>query len=420
MNILMPQLGETVTEGRILAWYKSVGDAIEPGDTLFDVETEKVSMEVPAISRGTLSEIRVAVGEVAPVGAVVATVTDDAAGTAPVAVPPVARQDPPARSAQIATSAPSIVAAVSRSAPPMTPFAEVQGLSRNFGPARIDNGALTTPYARRLASQLGVPLSEVRGSGPEGRISGRDVATHDRVSSGDAVQRQYLAGAYTVKSVGGMRAAIARRLVESTQTIPQFHLTIDIDGAALARRREALNASCAETQEELERVSLNDLLIEAWAAALKNVPAANAVWAGGRILEFQHVNLGVAVALEEGLVTPVLRDVDTKSVREVAREVRELIRRARARKLKQEELRGGVSTISNLGMYGVREFAGIINPPQSTLLAVGTSQRRPIEGSDGGVRFEPRMTVTVVCDHRIIDGALGARLLAEFRKFVEA
>jgi pyruvate dehydrogenase E2 component (dihydrolipoamide acetyltransferase) len=217
-----------------------------------------------------------------------------------------------------------------------------------------------------------------------------------------------------------MRAAIARRLTASKQTIPHFYLTIDVALGALSRRREALNdAAGVRDSADTGRISLNDLLVEAWASALEAVPAANAVWAGDEILVFSRVDVSVAVALENGLITPVIRAANTKSAGEIARETKDLASRARARKLKEDELRGGVSTISNLGMHGIREFAAIINPPQSTILAVGAAQRRPIEGPNGSVRFASMMTVTLACDHRVIDGVLGAILLAAFRERVE-
>jgi pyruvate dehydrogenase E2 component (dihydrolipoamide acetyltransferase) len=302
----------------------------------------------------------------------------------------------------------------------MTPFTEVLSPQGNFGPARLENGTLTTPYARRLASELNLRLSDIDGSGPQGRIVGKDVVPLPRAGSGAAIKAQYDATRFTGQPVDSMRAAIARRLTESKQTIPHFYLTIDVAVGALSRRREALNgAAGARDSADTARVSLNDLLVEAWAAALNAVPAANAVWANGEILVFSHVDVGIAVALENGLVTPVIRDADTKSATEIAREMKDLASRARARKLKQDELRGGVSTISNLGMHGIREFAAIINPPQSTILAVGASQRRPIEGPNGSVHFASMMTVTLACDHRVVDGVLGAILLAAFRERVE-
>lgn len=428
MEVVMPQLGETVSEGTITAWYKSLGDRIEAGDNLFDVETDKASMEVPATSAGILIEIRVAAGEIAPVGAIVAVIADETSVASPRTSPTPSRPDashvPTPSRVEAPTSkigpSPTTAPTTARTTRQMTPFTEVLTPQGNFGPARLGNGALTTPYARRLASELKVQLSDIHGSGPQGRIVGKDVVPFPRAGSGAAIKAQYDATRFTGQPVDGMRAAIARRLTESKQTIPHFYLTIDVAMGPLSRRREVLNdATGVRDATDAGKVSLNDLLVEAWASALEAVPAANAVWAGDEILVFSQVDVSVAVALENGLVTPVIRAANTKSASEIAREIKDLALRARARKLKQDELRGGVSTVSNLGMHGIREFAAIINPPQSTILAVGASQRRPVEGLNGSVRFASMMTVTLACDHRVIDGVLGAILLAAFRERVE-
>jgi pyruvate dehydrogenase E2 component (dihydrolipoamide acetyltransferase) len=222
-----------------------------------------------------------------------------------------------------------------------------------------------------------------------------------------------------------MRRTIATRLVQAKQTIPHFYLTADLDiGRLLALRQEANGAANAAAPSERDgkaslRLSVNDLIIKAWAAALQRIPAANAVWAEDRILRFRHSDIGVAVAIEGGLITPVIRQADTKTVSAISAEMRELGERARSRHLKPHEYQGGASAISNLGMYGVREFAAIINPPQATILAVGAVRRQAVEQPDGGVAFASVMTVTLSCDHRVVDGALGAQLLAAFRGFVE-
>jgi len=219
----------------------------------------------------------------------------------------------------------------------------------------------------------------------------------------------------------GMRRTIATRLVQAKQIIPHFYLTADLDiGRLLALRAEANAAAPSDRDGNATlRLSVNDLIIKAWAAALQRVPAANAVWAGDRILRFRHSDIGVAVAIEGGLVTPVIRQADTKTVSAIAAEMRALAERARSRHLKPQEYQGGASAISNLGMYGVREFAAIINPPQATILAVGAARRQAVEQADGGVGFASVMTVTLSCDHRVVDGALGAQLLSAFRGYVE-
>jgi pyruvate dehydrogenase E2 component (dihydrolipoamide acetyltransferase) len=219
-----------------------------------------------------------------------------------------------------------------------------------------------------------------------------------------------------------MRRTIATRLVEAKQTIPHFYLTADLDAGRLIAMREEANDAAPKGKDGQAafKLSLNDFIIKAWAAALRRIPAANAVWAGDRILRFRHSDIGVAVALEGGLITPVVRNAETKSLTAISAEMRDLADRARHKKLKPNEYQGGASAISNLGMYGVREFSAIINPPHATILAVGATRRAPIEMADGSVKFISQLTVTLSCDHRVVDGALGAELLAEFKKFVES
>ena len=219
-----------------------------------------------------------------------------------------------------------------------------------------------------------------------------------------------------------MRATIAQRLVEAKQTIPHFYLTADIGIDALLKVREDANAAAPKGRNGAPayKLSLNDLVIKAWAAALQRVPAANAVWAGDRILRLKHSDVGVAVAIDGGLYTPIIRKAETKSLSAISAEMRELAERARARRLKPQEYQGGSSVVSNLGMYGIREFAAIINPPHATVLAVGAARRQPMEKADGTIVFAGVMTVTLSCDHRVVDGALGAELLAAFRGFVES
>jgi pyruvate dehydrogenase E2 component (dihydrolipoamide acetyltransferase) len=234
------------------------------------------------------------------------------------------------------------------------------------------------------------------------------------------VKALYDGVAYEEVALDSMRATIARRLVEAKSTIPHFYLTADIEiGRLIAMREEANAAAPKKDGEAAFKLSLNDFIIKAWAAALQRIPAANAVWAGDRILRFKSSDIGVAVALEGGLITPVVRNVEAKSLTAISAEMRDLAARARDKKLKPNEYQGGSSAISNLGMYGVREFSAIINPPHATILAVGASRRAPVEAEDGGVKFVSQMTVTLSCDHRVVDGALGAELLAAFKGFIE-
>jgi pyruvate dehydrogenase E2 component (dihydrolipoamide acetyltransferase) len=420
MDVLMPQLGETVDEGKVLVWYKKVGDKIEPGENLFEIETEKVSMEVPATVAGTLQEIRVQVDETAPVGAVVAVIAEEGAQAAASAPAASTEKAPPPQSTPQRAAAPSAPtpppAAPTYVARKQEPFKEVFTPERNYGPAKV-GGVETTPYARRLATEQGVNLSSLRGSGPNGRIVAKDVEAQRGKGAQSQVKSLYEAGTYEEHPVDGMRRAIARRLTESKQTIPHFYLTIDLDVDALLAVREGRNS--ALPSQASAKLSVNDLILKAWAMALRAVPRANAVWAEDSILQFNRSDIGVAIAVDGGLVTPVVRSADTKSVWDISRDVKDFATRARGKKLKAGDLQGGVSAISNLGMYGVREFSAIINPPQSTVLAVGAAQRRPVEAAEGKVRFATLMSVTLSCDHRVVDGALGAELLAALRDIVQ-
>jgi pyruvate dehydrogenase E2 component (dihydrolipoamide acetyltransferase) len=421
----MPQLGETVAEGKIVKWFKSAGDAVKPGENLFEIETDKTSMEVPATSAGTLLEIRFRVGEVAKVGAVVAII--GGAGETASAAPAAPAKAPAAAPRAAAAPVPAMQAATTPRTTPLDPFREVRTPERNFGPAKLSSGTFTTPLARRLAGERGIDLSRVTGSGPHGRIVAQDVeraapaapamATAASVAQ---VKALYEGVAYEEIPLDSMRRTIAKRLAEAKQTIPHFYLTADMDaGRLIAMREEANAAAPVKDGSPAFKLSLNDFIIKAWAAALQRIPAANSVWAEDRILRFTHSDIGVAVAIDGGLITPVIRNAELKSLTTISAEMRDLAERARARKLKPNEYQGGSSAISNLGMYGVREFSAIINPPHATILAVGATRRAPVEAEDGAVKFISQMTVTLSCDHRVVDGGLGAELLAAFKTFVE-
>ena len=442
MDVLMPQLGETVAEGKISKWFVSAGDAVKPGDNLFEIETDKVSMEVPAIAAGTLATINVQAGEVAPVGAVVAIILG--AGEKPPTSPPLisapgsdlrsARGQAPAGIQRPKALDPRIRgderAATPRPAVPMEPFREVRSPERNYGPARLPGGMVVTPLARRLAGEAGIDLCHIKGSGPHGRIVARDIETARtakptgpalaRGASAEQIKALYRDTPYEEVPLDNMRATIAARLTQAVQTIPHFHLAMDIEiGRLMALREEANAAAPKRDGAPAFKLSLNDLIIKAWAAALQRVPAANAVWAEDRILRFRHSDIGVAVALEGGLITPVIRKAESKTLTAIAHEMRDLSERARTKKLKPDEYQGGASAISNLGMHDVSAFSAIINPPHATILAVGAARRAPTEGSDGALKFADMMTVTLSCDHRVVDGALGAELLAAFKGYIE-
>ncbi|MGH7117722.1 MAG: dihydrolipoamide acetyltransferase family protein [Acetobacteraceae bacterium] len=402
MNIIMPQLGETVTEGRITAWFKRIGERVEPGDNLFELETDKAAMEVPATTAGRLTEIRIQAGDTASVGAVVAVIADGPARTAPAL---------------------------------LEALREVATPERNYGPAKRADGVAVTPLARRLAAEAGIDLAAIKGQGTHGRITRRDVEAHiqrreppapdwpaiESVLAADRSLAAYRDRPHQEIPLERMRRTIARRTLDAARTIPHFHLTGDVDmDDLLALRRQANKAL---TQHgggtPSEQISINDLVLKAFALALQAVPDANVVWADDRILRFRHSDIAIAVAAEDGLTTPVLRDVETKSILVIANEARLLAEQARAHRLEPQQCQGGQATVTNLGAHGVREFSAIINPPQSTILAVGAVERRPVETDTGGVAFASRMTVTLGCDHRVIDGMVGAALLAAFRRIIE-
>jgi pyruvate dehydrogenase E2 component (dihydrolipoamide acetyltransferase) len=433
MDVLMPQLGETVAEGKITKWFKSAGEAVRPGDNLFEIETDKVSMEVPSTTTGVLSEIRVAAGDVVPVGAIVAVIADGAGATT-------AADSPVAMSARRPTVAQEPAAApppATIAQPPVTrptkldPFFEVRTPERNFGPARLPGGVTITPLARRLAAERGIDLSRVHGSGPHGRIVAGDVENAPRaaavplIAAAEApaasdIKTLYAPGSYEEVPLDAMRRTIAARLTQA-QTVPHFYLAADVEIGRLIALREEANAAAGKDAggHSAFKLSLNDFIIRAFALALQRVPEANAVWAGDRILRFKHSDIGVAVALDDGLVAPVLRNAEAKSLSVISADMKDLAARAREKRLAPADHQGGSSAISNLGMFGVREFAAIINPPHATILAVGAARRQAIEKEDGGVAFISMMSVTLSCDHRVINGALGAKLLAAFKSFVE-
>ena len=436
MDVLMPQLGETVAEGKITKWFKSAGEQVKPGDNLFEIETDKVSMEVPSTTTGVLAEIRVPAGDVAPVGAIVGVIADGSAAQpsrAAASAPPPALAAKPAASPATTTAA-APVAEIRQDSRPikLDPFFEVRTPDRNFGPARLSGGVTVTPLARRLAAESGIDLSRLSGSGPHGRIVARDVETAPRPArtlfaartegpSADEIKALFAPDAYEEVPLDGMRRTIAARLTQAIQTIPHFYLTADVEIDRLIKLREEANLGAPKDNDgnSAFKLSLNDFIIRALALALQRVPAANAAWAGDRILRFKHADIGVAVALDGGLITPVIRSAETKSVSTISAEMKDLSARARDKKLKPAEYQGGSSAISNLGMYGVREFSAIINPPQATILAVGAARRQAVEKPDGGVAFASVMTVTLSCDHRVVDGALGAELLAALQALIE-
>jgi len=435
MDVVMPQLGETVAEGKITKWFKSAGEQVKPGDNLFEIETDKVSMEVPSTTTGVLAEIRVPAGDVAPVGAIVAVIADGTAAqpSRPAASTPLEPSTAKPVAPPVATTAAAPIAQRRQDSPPikLDPFFEVRTPDRNFGPARLSGGVTITPLARRLAAESGIDLSRLSGSGPHGRIVARDVETAPPPArapvvaraegpSADEVKALFAPDAYEEVPLDGMRRTIAARLTQAIQTIPHFYLTADVEIDRLIKLREEANFGAPKDKDgnPAFKLSLNDFIIRALALALQRVPAANAAWAGDRILRFKHADIGVAVALDGGLITPIVRSAETKSVSAISAEMKDLSARARDKKLKPSDYQGGSAAISNLGMYGVREFSAIINPPQSAILAVGR-QRDCVVARAGALVVRPLSDLTLTVDHRVADGRLASQFLARLVEILE-
>ncbi len=412
ITITMPALSPTMTEGRLARWLKNEGDEVIAGDVLAEIETDKATMELEAIDDGILARILVP-GETdnvqvnAPIALVLEDGEDASAleGFTPDAAPAVE----PAPAAEEPTPAPA------PAAPTPAPAAPAGG--------RI----LASPLAKRMAADAGIDLGQLSGSGPRGRIVKADILNAQATGAGQApampaapavpappAMVMPASGSYTEVPNNSMRKTIARRLVEAKQSIPHIYLTIDCELDRLLSLRKEIN----ERREGADKVSVNDFVIRANALALKAVPAVNASWTDAAILQYNTVDVSVAVALDGGLITPIVRNADLKGLAAISAEIKELAGRAREGKLMPEEYQGGGFSVSNLGMYGITEFSAIINPPQACIMAVGAGQQRPVV-KDGALAVATMMTCTLSCDHRVVDGALGAEYLAAFKGFIE-
>lgn len=410
-KVVLAKLSPTMDEGTIVSWNKNEGDPVKVGDVLAVIETDKANMEMEALSAGILRKVLVPAGGKAPVGTLIGVIADVKDDIAPVLAEGAAAASSAAAAAPAAAPTPASTPAP---APTPAPVAVVAAPE----PAAGANGRVkASPLARNIAARQNVPLASVTGSGPGGRIVKRDVEAF--VSSGSSALRA-VPSPVSAPSVTpgqeipltGMRKSIARRLTESVQNAPHFYVTMEIDmDRAVALRDQVLSAQDV-------KVSYNDFIIKCCAAALKKFPMVNASWGGDKIVTHGDVHIGVAVALPDGLITPVLRNADRKGLLEIAREARELAVRTRDKKLKPEEYQGSTFTISNLGMYDVDEFTAIINPPDSAILAVGAVKRVPVVDGDA-IRPGHRMKLTLSSDHRVIDGAVAAQFLQEVRRLLE-
>jgi pyruvate dehydrogenase E2 component (dihydrolipoyllysine-residue acetyltransferase) len=433
INILMPALSPTMEKGNLAKWLKKEGDKVKSGDVIAEIETDKATMEVEAVDEGTIAKILVPEGtQDVAVNDIIAVLAGDGedvkaagagAGAAPAPKPAEARK-PAAAAAAPASPTPAPVPAA---APPAA--------AKGNGHARI----FSSPLARRLAKDAGIDLARITGSGPHGRVVARDV---EGAKSGKGLKapaaapaagpslapsmsdKQILAlfeeGSYEVVPHDGMRRTIAQRLTASVQTVPVFYLTMDCDIGKLLVAREEINAAAPKDKEKkpLYKLSVNDFVIKAMAVALQKIPNCNVSWTEGGMLKHKHSDIGVAVAMPGGLITPIIRKAETKTLSAISAEMKDYATRARARKLKPEEYQGGTTAVSNLGMYGINHFTAVINPPHATILAVGTSEERPVVRG-GKIEIAQMMSVTLSCDHRAIDGALGAELIGAFKQLIE-
>jgi pyruvate dehydrogenase E2 component (dihydrolipoamide acetyltransferase) len=431
INILMPALSPTMTEGGLAKWHVKEGDTVSSGDLIAEIETDKATMEVEAVEEGTIGKILIAEGtEGIAVNSVIALLLEegeDASALAGAAPPPPAAPAP--APAQEAAPAP---APAPQAAPAPAPAPQAMPVN--------GQRVFASPLARRMAAKAGLELSAISGSGPHGRVVKRDIeaalaggipapamaapapavaaVSMARPAGPSAKESADLLGmAYRQESLSNMRKTIARRLSEAKQTVPHFYLTIDCEIDELLKIRKELNARSGEGANAY-KVSVNDFVIRASALALKQVPAANASWDESGILLYEHADVSVAVATPAGLITPIVKRAETKGLAAISNEMKDLATRALDGKLKPEEYLVGTFSVSNLGMFGVKDFAAIINPPQGCILAVGAGEQRPVV-KDGALAVATVMSCTLSVDHRVVDGAIGAEFLAAFKRLIE-
>ncbi|MBS7705084.1 pyruvate dehydrogenase complex dihydrolipoamide acetyltransferase [Chelatococcus asaccharovorans] len=444
VEVILPKVDMDMATGRISSWFFEEGATVAQGDVLFEIETDKAAMEIEAPASGVLRNVTGKVGVDIPVGAPVAWIY--AAGEAEAdAATAVAQATPPAETAKAAASA-------------LDAGAQACAASPAAGPSSCtgspDGAAVrASPLARRLAREAGLDLLSIQGSGPRGRVVEKDVVAAKQGSavqpevpvtaaqpataaapaistpvpvtplaapaSDDQIKRLFAAGSYEEIPHDSMRMTIARRLTEAKQTIPHFYVTVDCELDALLKLRAELNADAPEKDgQPAYKLSVNDMVIKALALALKAVPDANVSWTEGAMLKHKQADVGVAVSIPGGLITPIVRGACGKTLSEISNAMKDLAARAKAKKLKPEEYQGGTTAVSNLGMFGVKDFAAIVNPPHATILAVGAGEPRPVVKA-GQLAIATVMSVTLSTDHRAVDGALGAELLRAFKGYIE-
>jgi pyruvate dehydrogenase E2 component (dihydrolipoamide acetyltransferase) len=422
-SVLMPALSPTMEKGKLAKWLKKEGDNVKSGDVLAEIETDKATMEIEAIDEGTLGKILIAEGtDNVLVNTLLATILADGekAGEAPVAAN---ASRPPA-------------AALQHEVKPAVPHPEVAAPPPSKGAPHSNEGRVfASPLAKRLAKEKGINLATIKGTGPHGRIVSKDVenakpgaaalnaapaAAFAAPPSDASILKNFAEGSYELVPHDGMRKVIARRLTESKQTIPHFYVSVDVALDNLLDMRERLNGTAPKNKEGLPtwKISVNDFIIKAMAMAMIKVPDANVSWTESAMVKHKHADIGIAVTIPGGLITPIVRKAETKGLAQISSEMKDYAKRARDRKLKPEEYNGGSAAISNMGMMNVKNFAAIVNPPHASILAIGSGERRPVvRGNE--IKIEQQMTITLSTDHRCIDGALGAEFINAIKQYLE-
>lgn len=437
IKITMPALSPTMEEGNLSKWLVKEGDKVTSGDVIAEIETDKATMEVEAVDEGVVAKLVVPAGtEGVKVNALIAILAEDGEDVAEAAKGGDSAPAPKAEAAkeepkkEVATAAPAKAEAPA-AAPAPVKSAENKG-----------DRVFASPLARRIAKDAGVDVSAVKGTGPHGRVVQRDVeaaiksggakaasaapqaaASAPKPQSDDAILKLFEEGTYEIVPHDGMRKTIARRLVESKQTVPHFYLTIDCELDALLALRSQINSAAPLTKTEKGEVpayklSVNDLVIKAVALALRDIPEANVSWTEGGMIKHKRADVGVAVSIPGGLITPIVRQSESKTLSAISNEMKDLAKRARDRKLKPDEYQGGSTSVSNLGMFGVKDFAAIINPPHATIFAIGAGEQRAVV-KNGEIKVATVMSVTLSTDHRAVDGALAAELAQAFKRHIE-
>jgi pyruvate dehydrogenase E2 component (dihydrolipoamide acetyltransferase) len=442
-NILMPALSPTMEKGNLAKWLKKEGDKVKSGDIIAEIETDKATMEYEAVDEGTIAKIVVPEGtQDVAVNAVIAVLAGEGEDVKAAASSAATASAAPEKKAEAKSEAKPEAKQPPKAEAPKAPAQPAAAAKPAEAAPKQGARVFASPLAKRLAKDAGVDLSRVEGSGPHGRVIARDVeaaksgkglrapgaapaAAAGAPSIAPAMSDQqilglYEEGSYDLVPHDSMRRTIAQRLTAATNSMPTFYLTVDCDIGKLTAAREEINAAAPKDKDgkPAYKLSVNDFVIKALALALQRVPEANVSWSEAAMLRHKHSDIGVAVALPFGLITPIIRQAETKSLSAISNEMKDLAARAKGKKLKPNEYQGGTSSVSNLGMYGIKDFTAVINPPQSSILAVGTGEERAVV-RNGKIEIATLMSVTLSCDHRAIDGALGAQLITAFKTLIE-